>query len=148
MSYHESRSIVSLISSLLGGGLYAFYVIQRSAEPGYDPTTIISFWGTITLIAIAVTIGTNIILSILVTIVVAVAERDEEPDLVDERDRLFELKGNQVSFGVFGGGFVIAMILLAVGLPPLAMFHLIVFSLFGASMAASVTQLYHYRRGY
>ena len=68
---------------------------------------------------------------------------------LDDADRtLIALKANQVSYAAFGIGFLLAMISLASGLPPLVMFHLIVFSLFGAGIVGYVTQLYLYRRGF
>lgn len=148
MSYQESRAITYLFSTLIGAAIYSFYVVRRASDAGFDPSTIDSFWGIMTLIVIAVTVVISVILTVIVTVAQAVAERDDAPSLADERDRLFELKANQISFSVFGAGFVLAMIALAVGQAPLIMFHLIVYSLFGATAAGTIAQLTFYRRGY
>ncbi|MEM7128377.1 MAG: hypothetical protein AAF702_18740 [Chloroflexota bacterium] len=147
MSYQESRVIAYLISALLGAGLYTFYIFQQIQQEGFDSTIISSFWGTTVLIVLGVQIVLSIIASILVTIIQAIVMQEEEPDLADERDRLIELKADRFSFIVFGIGFVVAMITLAMDLSPLIMFNLIVYSLFGAGITGYVTQLCLYRRG-
>lgn len=148
MSYQENRIIAYLISTLLVVGLYSFYVFQKYQEGSFDSTTISSFWGSVILIVIAVQIVLSIITSILVSIIRAIATREEDPSLSDERDRLIDLRANRISFSVFGIGFVLAMITLALGLPPLVMFNLIVYSLFGAGIIGYIAQLYLYRRGF
>ena len=148
MSYQENRIIAYLISSLLGVGIYSFYVIQKYQEGSFDSTTISSFWGFVILIVIVGQIVLSIITSILVSIIHAITTREEELTQSDERDQLIDLKANRISFSVFGIGFVLAMITLATGLPPLVMFNLIVFSLFGAGIVGYITQLYLYRRGF
>ncbi|MCP4418127.1 MAG: hypothetical protein GY805_16005 [Chloroflexi bacterium] len=90
----------------------------------------------------------SIITAILVSIIQAIATREKEPSLLDERDQLIHLKADRNSYTVFGSGFLLAMIMLAVGLPPLVMFNLIVFSVFGAGIVGYITQIYLYRRGF
>lgn len=148
MSYQQNQTIAYLVSALLGVGLYSFYVIQQYQGGSLDSATITRFWGSLTLIVIAVQIVLSIITSILVTIIKAIATREEEPSLSDERDQLIELKANRLSYAVFGVGFVLAMLTLAAGLPPLVMFNLIVYSLFGAAIVGYIAQLYLYRRGF
>ena len=148
MSSQEKRTIAYLISSLLGVGLYSFYANQQYQQGSFDSTTISSYWGSLILIVIGVQIVLSIIASILVSIIHAIATREEETSLSDERDQLIDLKANRISYAVFGVGFLLAMITLAAGLPPLVMFNLIVFSLFGAGIVGYITQLYLYRRGF
>ena len=148
MTYQENRVIAYLISALLGVAIYTYYIWQQVQQGSFESTTIASTWGTTVLIVIGVQIVLSIIASIVVSIIQAIITREEEPELADERDRLIELKADRLSFMVFGGGFVAAMITLAVGLPPLIMFNLIVYSLFGAGISGYITQLYLYRRGF
>ncbi len=148
MSSQENRTIAYLISSALGVGIYSFYAIQQYQHGSFDSTTISSYWGTLFLIVIGVQIVLSIISSILISIIHAIATREEEISLTDERDKLIDLRANQISYAVFGVGFLLAMITLAVGQPPLVMFNLIVFSLFGAGIVGYVTQIYLYRRGF
>jgi uncharacterized membrane protein len=148
MTYQENRTIAYLISSVLAVGLYSFFAIQKYQEGSFDSTTISSFWGSMILVVIVVQIVLSIITSILASIIQAIATREEDFAQSDERDQLIDLKANRISFAVFGIGFLLAMITLAVGLPPLVMLNLIVFSLFGAGIVGYSTQLYLYRRGF
>ena len=149
MSYQENQTIAYLISALLGVGHFSFYVIQQYQAGSFDSATISSHWGSLILIVIAVQIVLSIIAGILVAIIRAIVTKDEEGiSLSDERDQLIELKAARISFAVFGIGFVLAVITLALGLPPLVMLSLTVYSLFGAGIFGYVTQLYLYRRGF
>ena len=74
--------------------------------------------------------------------------KEEEPSLSDERDQLIDLRANRISYAVFGVGFIISMVSLAVGMRPLVMFNLIIYALFGASIVGYITQLVLYRRGF
>ena len=148
MSYQENRIIAYLISSLMGVGIYSFYAFQKYQEGSFDSETIASSWGSFILIVIGVQIVLSIVTSILVSIIRAIATREKEPTLSDERDQLIDLKANRISLSVFGIGFIVSMITLATGLQPLVMFNLIVYSLFGAGIIGYITQLYLYRKGF
>ncbi len=148
MNYQENRIIGYLISVLLAVGYYSFQVFQKYQEGSFDLTTISSSWGSIALIAIAVQIVLSILMGILFSVIPASTRREKDISLSDERDQLIDLKANRISFSVFGIGFVLAMITLATGLPPLVMFNLIVFSLFAGAISGYVSQLYRYRRGF
>lgn len=148
MSQSESRTVGYLISSLIGAVLYFVYVVQQYQEGSLNSATITSSWGIAVLVVIGIQIVLSIVSAILVSIGLAIKEREEVPELSDERDQLIELRANRISFSVFGVGFLIAMITLAAGAAPLVMFNLIVFSLFAAAISGYVSQLYRYRRGF
>ncbi len=148
MSQSESRTVGYLISSLIGAVLYFVYVVQQYQEGSLNSDTITSSWGIAVLVVIGIQIVLSIISAILISIGLAIKEREEVPELSDERDQLIELRANRISFSVFGVGFLIAMITLAAGLAPLVMFNLIVFSLFTGAISGYVSQLYRYRRGF
>lgn len=148
MAYQESRVVAFLVSNLLGVGIYSYQAIRQYQQGSFESNTIGSFWGTLILMVILITVVLSVVLSILVSILQAIATREEEPELADERDQFIHLKADRVSYAVFGVGFVFAMITLAAGLPPLVMFNLIVYSLFGAAIVGYIVQLYLYRRGF
>jgi len=148
MSQSESRTVAYLISSLIGAVLYLAYAVQQYQDGSFNSDTISSSWGIAVLVVIGIQIVLSIISAILVSIGLAIKEREEVPELSDERDQLIELRANRISFSVFGVGFLIAMITLAAGLAPLVMFNLIVFSLFTGAISGYVSQLYRYRRGF
>ncbi len=148
MSQTESRTVAYLISSLIGAVLYFVYVVQQYQEGSFNSATIARSWGIAVLVVIGLQIVLSIISAILVSIGLAIKEREEVPELSDERDQLIELRANRISFSVFGVGFLIAMITLAAGLVPLVLFNLIVFSLFAGAISGYISQLYRYRRGF
>ncbi|MCH7887078.1 MAG: hypothetical protein IIA58_03875 [Candidatus Marinimicrobia bacterium] len=148
MYYQENRIIGYLISNLLAVGIYSFYLFQKYQEGSIDSTTISSFWGSVILIAFAVQIVLSIFLGILFSFIPASTRREKDISLSDERDQLINLKADRISHVVFGFGFLLAMIALAVGQPPFVMFNLIVYSVFGAGIVGFITQLYLYRRGF
>ena len=148
MNYQENRIIGYLISILLAVGYYSFQVFQKYQEGSFDLTTISSSWGSVILIAIAVQIVLSIFMGILFSVIPASTRSEKNISLSDERDQLINLKADQISHAVFGIGFLIAMITLAIGLPPLVMLNLIVYSGFGAGMVGLITKLYLYRRGF
>ena len=148
MNYQENRIIGYLISILLAVGYYSFQVFQKYQEGSFDLTTISSSWGSVILIAIAVQIVLSIFMGILFSVIPASTRTEKNISLSDERDQLINLKADQISHAVFGIGFLIAMITLAIGLPPLVMLNLIVYSGFGAGIVGLITKLYLYRRGF
>ena len=148
MSQSESRTVAYLISSLMGAVLYLAYAVQQYQDGSFNSDTISSSWGIAVLAVIGIQIVLSIISAILVSIGLAIKEREEVPELSDERDQLIELRANRISFSVLGVGFLIAMITLAAGMAPLVMFNLIVFSLFTGAIRGYVSQLYRYRRGF
>lgn len=148
MNYQENRIIGYLISVLLAVGYYSFQVFQKYQVGSFDLTTISSSWGSVILIAIAVQIVLSIFMGILFSVIPASTRSEKNISLSDERDQLINLKADQISHAVFGIGFLIAMITLAIGLPPLVMLNLIVYSGFGAGIVGLITKLYLYRRGF
>jgi len=116
MCHQERASIVAVVTSLLVNG----YVIaghlelsRAGALSGPDATML---WARMMLWAIPAAIGLTILLNVLF----ALATKDRVlGSTVDERDRLFELRGRSTTLIVFGLGFVAAMGGLALGWMPL-----------------------------
>lgn len=148
MSYQERRSIVSLISTILIIVIYSAYMVQRYPESGAYSPEVFRFWGAYFLILIPVTIVAKIVIYIIFNIISVITTREEEPDVMDERDRLIELKANTKSLYVVGIGFMVAMVALVADLPPAAMFVIFVCVGVVAEMVSEIAQFYLYRRGF
>ena len=147
MSYQENRAIVSLIGTVLITVLYSVYMLQRyPVGDAYSPE-IFRFWGTFFVILIPVSIVARIIIYILFSIINAIATREEEMPITDERDKLIELKSNRNSGYVFIIGFVLAMTSLAVEQPPTVMFIILMVSGVVSEIVSEVSQFVFYRRG-
>lgn len=147
MSYQERRAIVSLISSILITVLYSAYMIQRYPEGNPYSAEVFRYWGMFFLILIPVTIVVKVVIYILFSIIHTIATREEEPSITDERDKLIDLKATRNSLYTFIFGFLLAMGAVAMGMPPAAMFIIMICSGAASEVVSEISQFYFYRRG-
>lgn len=115
----------------------------------FDAATVFQFWGRAVLLlmgvqVVMVIIG-QIMLAILHTITVG---KEDIPTFEDERDKLIDLKATRNTSIVFGVGFVLSMIVLAVGITPALMPVIMLVSMMAAEILGNLSKLYFYRRGY
>jgi hypothetical protein len=149
MTFQEKRMVASIFTTLLVFGIYFAAMIQMVQGGRFDGADASSLLGRSILILIVCSIILNIILTILFNIVFAIADRESNPSfVVDERDRLIELRANTISHYAFGAGFILSMVALAVGYSPFLVFNLIVASFGTASLVENAVQLCFYRRGF
>lgn len=95
-------------------------------------------------IGILVRIGVQIVFSIGH----AIATREDEDMVTDERDKLIELKAMQIAFVSFSVGFLALMGILAMSmLVPYMVILLTIACMYGASVIGDVAKLALYRRG-
>ena len=147
MSYQERQSLVSLISTILVFVLYSAFMAQRYPDAGEYSPEVFRFWGAFILILIPVSIVTQIILHIVFSIINAIATREEESLIVDERDKLIELKATRSGLYVFAVGVLLAMGSLVINMPPSAMFIILIIAGMLSSVISDALQLVSYRRG-
>ncbi|MEO8608215.1 MAG: DUF2178 domain-containing protein [Chloroflexota bacterium] len=147
MSYQERRAIASLISNVVITVLYSAYMLQRYPQGDTYSVEVFHFWGTFFVILIPVSIVAKIIIAIIFSILNAVATREVEPVITDERDRLFELKALRNSLYVFAIGFIVAMASLVGDMPPAVMFIILIGAGVVSEIVGDMSQFYFYRRG-
>lgn len=148
MSYQERRALVSLVATIGIAVYYSSVMAGRYPETGPYSEEIFRFWGTFFVILIPVTIVVKIVITIVFSILNTIASREGEPDVIDERDRLVELRANTYSLYVFSIGLVTAMALLALGNPPAVMFIALFCAGIASEIVSDVAQFYFYRRGF
>ena len=148
MSYNERRTIASAISTIVITALYFAYVRARypAASP-YSPE-VFHFWGSSILILLPVSTAANIAVQIAASIGHSMATNEKETRLLDERDKLIELRSTRYALYVFALGFLLAMGSLVLNQPPSVMFIVLIASGFLAGMVGYISQLYFYRRGF
>ena len=148
MSFHEKRALVSLASTLLLAVVYTSIMWARipTGDP-YSPE-VFRFWGLFFVVYIPIVIVAKIVLYIVFSILNAIATREGDPGIEDERDKLIELRANRNSAYVFGLGFIIAMFALVFNQPPTTMFLILVGGGLIAESTAEVWQFLYYRRGF
>jgi hypothetical protein len=147
MTYQEKQNIVNIFSGLLITAIYAVIVFQRHQQGQFDLTEDFSKWGVIFLIYIGVSVAARIIILIVFHIINAIATREEEIPVEDERDKLVKLKAIRNSHYAFSGGFVVSVMGLAVGMPV----HWIFIAFVGFGLISEIidnsSQIYYYRKG-
>ena len=147
MPYQEKQSIVNIFSGLLITAIFAWIIYQRQASGLIDLTTDYRQWGVIYLIFIGVSIVARIIIYIIFHILNAIATRETDIPVTDERDKLIRLKATRNSYNAFFIGFVPFFLLLAVGIPVFWIF--IAFAGCGliSEIVENISQIYYYRKG-
>ena len=147
MSYQEKQNIVNIFSGLLITAIYAWMVYQRQLQGRFDLTEDFQTWGLIFLIFIGISIVVRIIIQIIFHIINAIATREEDVPVEDERDQLIKLKATRNSYYAFTSGFVLSVLGLAVGMPV----HWIFVAFVGFGLIAEIldngSQIYYYRKG-
>jgi hypothetical protein len=148
MSYPERRAVVSFLSSLLITGAYSVYMRQHYPDAEAYSAETFQFWGQFFLLLIAVTIVAKIIIQIVFYILNTIITQEEENDKLDERDRLIEFKSDRNALYTFSIGFLLAMIAVAAGMSPEAMFVLLLGGGLASELVSQASQFYFYRRGF
>lgn len=147
MSYREKENIINIFSGLLITTVFGWNIYQRHLEGKFDLTQDFSTWGKIFLIFIGVSIVARIIIYIIFHIINAIATREEDIPIEDERDKLIKLMATRNSHYVFSGGFVLSIIGLAIGMPIYWIFIAFVISGLLAEIIDNGSQIYYYRKG-
>ena len=147
MSYREKESILNIFSGIVITVIFAWIVYQRHLAGKFDLTEDFSKWGVIFLIFIGVSIVSRIIIYIIFHIINAIATREDDIPVEDERDQLIKLKATRNSHYIFSGGFVLSIIGLALGMPVYWIFIAFVISGLLSEIVENGSQLYYYRKG-
>lgn len=147
MDVKEKRILISLVSSALIMGFYAWHVYSRYIAGNPEILNDFSFWGKSFLILIPVAIVTQIIIQIVFAIYIHATSNEEIDPVDDERDKLIELKAIKISHYIFITGFALAMGSLTLRMQPWVMFVVLISSGFVATVVNEIARLYFYRKG-
>ncbi len=147
MSYRVKENIVNIFSGLLITIVFGWNVYQRHLQGRFDLTEDFSKWGVIFLIFIGVSIVARIIIYIIFHIINAIATREQDIPVEDERDKLIKLKATRNSHYVFSGGFVLAIVGLSVGMPVYWIFIAFIISGLLSEIVDNGSQIYYYQKG-
>ncbi|MBL4876980.1 MAG: hypothetical protein JKY10_10875 [Cohaesibacteraceae bacterium] len=148
MSYHQKGIVSYLITNLVVTSIYMYVMWNYYLAGRFDADDRFVFLGKAALIMIGCGIVLNVVMRISVFIIAAIINREAEPILEDERDRLFELRGLQFFCYISGAGFVFALVLLALGVSPVLVIYATGLAFNFGDISGNVTQLYLYKRGY
>ncbi len=164
MSYHEKRTIVSLIT---GAAILTAYCLNAfgKVKAGLVMPGDLKFWaGTMLLfigIGVVAMIVIQIVFHILLSIGIAVKEQvrngkcdDKEIEktielemVEDEMVKLIELKSLRIGYALIGFGFLAGLVSLVLNYPPAVMLNILFLSCSIGAMCEGFTTLYYYRKG-
>jgi hypothetical protein len=147
MSYQEKQNIVNIVSGLLITGIYGLIVYRRHLDGIIDLTEDYRKWGVIFLIFIGVSIVARIIIQIIFHIINAIATREQDVPVEDERDKLIKLKSTRNSHYLILFGFMASIFGLALGMPVFWIFIIFVLSALLSEIMDNASQIYYYRKG-
>ena len=147
MTYQEKKNIVNIISALLITFIYALIVYKRHQAGIFDLTVDYSKWGIIFLIFIGISIVARIVIYIIFHIINAIATREEEMPITDERDKLIELKATRNSYRTFSIGFGLSLVSMSIGMTPVLLFIAFFACCLVAEIVENISQIFYYRKG-
>ncbi|MBA4383377.1 MAG: hypothetical protein C0410_01440 [Anaerolinea sp.] len=161
MSYQEKKTLASITSGALLLAAYCLYAFNPARTPAD-----LKEWAVTMLVFIAIGVGATVIIQIVFHILFSIGvaiqgkiqnrefdDKDIEKNIKlemveDERDKLIEMKSNQVGFGVAGFGFIAALVALVLNYSPAVMINILFITFSLGSVCEGIYQFILYRRGY
>ena len=151
MSFQQRNITVSLVTFILILGFYLIRIFQLLQTDSFISTNVFRLWGIIVVLAIVATIVLTILAHVGSAVFQVIKTGDENPkieDIQDERDKLIDLRGTQITYVASSLGVLAAMLTFVFGQPPLLMFSLLIFSGLLAQIIGDISRLMLYRRGF
>lgn len=147
MTTQEKRPLVFLLIDIVTFSIY-YTVILNYYDSYVSSMGELPFWSTSLLILIPLMIVSRIIFYILYSIFnTLITKEREEKFLIDELLELIKLKASRNFNTTFMLGFVLTMLLLAVGLSTPSMFKMFYFSIFSAFIVQNTSEYYYVKKG-
>lgn len=160
MYYQEKKTIVGIVQGLAILAAYCIYVFGkvRQGAAGFEDikffaVTMLTFIG----VGIVVTIVIQVIFHVLLSVSVAVRERDKDGKAIenainaemveDERDKIIELKSMRIPMIATMVGFVAGLVLLMLDYQPAVMLNVLFIAASLGSVGGDVAKLIYYRAG-
>ncbi len=149
MNFEVKNTYAGLASTVVIFSVY-FAVVSGMYEAGrFEGAAGLALLGKAILALMAGGIIVQIVMLVLANILFAILQNDPKPSfVVDERDKLIELRGLRVSYYVFGAGYVVSMIALAMGLSAFGVFNLLLAFCALSAWVEAILRLVMYHRGF
>jgi len=145
MSFQQKQGIVSIISWLVLLTFFISYLFHSSLAGDLAGEGSFQLWGIVFLLLIGISILAQIIIAIIFAIINAIITKEENP-IVDERDKLIELKSDRVAHYLFIAGVLLAMGSVALGMDHSVMFTCLIVAGFLSSLIGEILKIIMYWR--
>jgi len=147
MSFPERKYTVYLIGNIAVSIAYFMYIAQQYMALGPAPTNDFRFWGSALLIFIPVQVVTRVIIHIIFSIINTIITQEEEPDVIDEFDKIIESKSTLIFYHVFVIGFFLSIATVFLDMPPFVMLVMFLLTAIIAGIVGDIARIIFYRRG-
>ena len=147
MTFQEKKSLGLLISNVSVSAIYYLIVYNKFQAGELGSLGDTRMWAAIILLSIPIYIAANILMMIMVNIIQAIATQEEPKDIVDEMDKLIELKATRNFYHTFMVGFMLALGSQYLRMEIHVMFIILITTLVLAGIVNEISQLYFYRKG-
>lgn len=147
MSRIEKDNYISLFTTLITTIPYLVYTFIKYNSENLNSDEELKYWVTAILILIPIRIVSEIIVTIIVAIFQAAIKQEDHSDLVDERDKLIELKSLRNSHWVFVIGTVTSLISFLAYESAWVIFGGILIAGFVSEIMDIVSKIYYYHKG-
>lgn len=145
MGVAEKNVYVALVSTILVFAAYCLILIVYWDEyQGVDATRLL---GKSIFFLMLASVMTNFSLRAIANIFFPPSS-SSNPSIVDERDKMIELNGLQVSYLVFTLAFITAMLTLWMGLSVVIALNIIIVGLMFGEILSGAVKIIQYRRGF
>lgn len=144
MTGQEKSTVAAIASNLLVNGTVGFQLVQRFQNGQLYGDDGLQIWARTVIWAIPALL----VLTVLFHGAAYVLSGDREAStVVDERDRLFRLRGLAVTTVVAGFGFIATVVALATGVQAVKAFTLVYVGMVLADLAGNTVRFLSYRFG-
>lgn len=154
MSYQEKKSLTNIISSVLIAVVYGLIMFQKYSNGSLDDSNIFKFWAIIILIFIPISIAARIVILIIFHILESVVQAAQGNDIeetidsvVDERDKVIQMKASAISMYIFSLGFIVALFTQLFDVSNHLFFIILIVSGFIMDVVSELLMIRYYRRG-
>jgi hypothetical protein len=147
MSYQERRSLASLISIVLVSAGYLAFIAGQARAAGPAVAEDLKFWASAILLLMPVYIVFAVLTQVIFIVLNVMITRRQEPDIMDELDKLIDLKSTRNFYHVFMAAFLLSLASQVLDQPAQVMFVIILLGIFAAAVVQELSQLVYYRRG-
>lgn len=148
MTKEDRDAYATILAALVIACLFYWRITAGAAAGAFDGPDGLMHWARAVLVLMLWGIGVAILSVILFTVGHRILT-GEKPDgeVVDERDRQIRLRGMQVNLIVTSFGFLLLVVLLALGRPVIAGLNLMLAFCILSDLAGNLTRIVLYRRG-
>ncbi len=149
MAFEERNTWVYLLVSLAVMLIFGTRIYDATVMGAFDGPEGLQTWARRVLTYIPMAIVMVIVTVILANIVYGIFTGGDDLTMKeDERDRHIGLRGMRVTQAVFSTGWIIAVVLLALGYSALQTLNLMLLAAWFSDVAGNLVKLFFYRRGY